>query len=95
VTLGRWDASVQKGWCLRVHGHGTLIAASPFTGTGQSVGDPATMLGYGDRLEVSYESSIEVPGEGSVPASVRETKKTEYTYQSPGGPRRPATGAAR
>ncbi len=71
------------------------MTASPFTGTGQSAVDPATMLGYGDRLEAPYESSIEVIGEGSVPAGVRDSRKTEYTYQSPGRPRHPATGAAR
>jgi hypothetical protein len=52
-------------------------------GTGRVIVDPATLLWYSASFRRSVQTEVTVPGQGTIPVTIRQSKQYQYDYQKP------------
>ncbi len=60
----------------------TLPGPSQVSGGGYRVVDPATLLCYGEELELEVKTTLALPDGGTLPLAIHQTKTYTYEYES-------------
>ncbi len=81
AAFGRLAGEIAKGVAGEVGGEAPSVSDSRISGSASRLIDPATMLIYAETLERTIRMTVDIPGRGLVPATLKEERRYSFDYE--------------